>query len=284
MTSRRQRPRVFIASSAEQLDIAYAIQENLDFDAEVTIWNQAVLKPSESTLNNLVAASHEFEFAIFVFTPDDISIVRGEKTRAVRDNLIFELGLFIGALGVSRCYFVIPRGAEALRLPTDLLGIVALTYAPDRSDRNLVAALGPACNQFRRAIRDLPAPASLPPDVPQPVTARQFTMEFIDAWNGDEIRAIRAEIRELPTDPYSEEFELIRPKLDRLFTLLESMADALLSGRVDEGLARPIFEHPVRTLWPYIYIHFAPPNQADEWWDPLPRLAELYARWSAAAV
>src|SRR5262249_22104954 len=178
MTSRRQRPRVFIASSAEQLDVAYAIQENLDFDAEVTIWNQAVLKPSESTLNNLVSASHAFEFAIFVFAPDDISIVRGERTRAVRDNLIFELGLFVGALGTSRCYFVVPRGAEALRLPTDLLGIVALTYATDRSDRNLVAALGHACNQVRRAIRDLPAAESLLPVAPHSVTARELTVEF----------------------------------------------------------------------------------------------------------
>jgi predicted nucleotide-binding protein with TIR-like domain len=284
MTSRRQKPRIFIASSTEQLEIAYAIQENLDFDAEVTIWNQGVLKPSDSTLNNLVAVSHDFEFAVFVFTPDDISVIRGEKVRIVRDNLIFELGLFVGALGVSRCYFVIPRGAEAPQLPTDLLGITALTYAADRSDRNLVAALGPACNQIRRAIRELPGPASTGGLAPAHLTTRERTMEFIETWNGDEIRAIRADIRELPLDPYGEEFQLIRPKLDRLFSFLESMADALLSGRIDETLARPVFEQPVHVLWPYIYTHFAPLNQADEWWDPIPRLGELHARWIPMTV
>ena len=107
-------------------------------------------------------------------------------------------------------------------------------------------------------------------------------MEIIDAWNGGEISAIRADIRKLP-EPYDEEFPLVRPKLERLFAFLESMADALLSGRLDEAVARAVFEHPVRTIWPFIYTHLAPPNQADEWWDPLPRLAELYARWTGAA-
>jgi hypothetical protein len=57
--------------------------------------------------------------------------------------------MFIGHLGKERCFIVIPRGQEDLRLPTDLLGLTPLLLEPNRTDRNLTAALGPACNQIR---------------------------------------------------------------------------------------------------------------------------------------
>lgn len=48
-----------------------------------------------------------------------------------------------------------PKRKEKLRLPTDLLGIKPGTYDPNRSDSNLVAALGPTSNQIRRVINRL---------------------------------------------------------------------------------------------------------------------------------
>jgi len=52
---------------------------------------------------------------------------------------------------------VIPRGQEDLRLPTDLLGLTPVLFDVNRTDQNLIAALGPACNQIRRGIRQLGA-------------------------------------------------------------------------------------------------------------------------------
>jgi len=73
------KPKLFIGSSSEALDIANAIQENLAHDTEVTIWNQGVFKLSSTTLSDLVAAVQQSDFAIFVFNPDDIAIIRNQE-------------------------------------------------------------------------------------------------------------------------------------------------------------------------------------------------------------
>ena len=148
------RPRIFIGSSTERLDIAYSIQENLDHDAQLTVWTQGIFKLSMSSLDSLVNSLDKFDFAIFVFHPDDITQVREKTFETVRDNLIFELGLFIGRLGKDRVFFLIPRTVEKLHLPTDLLGITPGTYDNSREDGNLLASLAPFCNQIRSHIKD----------------------------------------------------------------------------------------------------------------------------------
>ncbi|MBS46949.1 MULTISPECIES: TIR domain-containing protein [Sphingobium] len=147
--------RVFVASSAEHLDLAYAVQEGLEHDAEVTVWSQGVFLPSRTTMATLVDQLDETDFAIFILAPDDVTQIRNASVNSVRDNVIFELGLFAGRLGPERCYMIVPRGDEELHLPTDLLGLTPALYDPDRQDGNLVAALGPACNRIRKSMKQL---------------------------------------------------------------------------------------------------------------------------------
>ena len=148
------KPRIFIGSSSERLDISYAIQENLDDDAEITVWTQDVFKLSKSILDSLIESLSKFDFAIFVFHPDDITQIRKEEFNTVRDNLIFELGLFMGKLGKEKVLFLVPKSIDNLRLPTDLLGITYGTYNNNRSDSNLRASLGPFCNQIRKDLEN----------------------------------------------------------------------------------------------------------------------------------
>jgi predicted nucleotide-binding protein len=144
------RPAVFIGSSAEGLNVARAIQENLDEVAECTIWDQDVFQPSMTFIETLVDVSAKHEFAVVVLTPDDVLEKRGERAPAARDNLLFELGLFTGTLGRARTFLVLDKTTH-MHLPTDLSGVTAVTYQP-RKDHNLIAALGPVCNRIRRAI------------------------------------------------------------------------------------------------------------------------------------
>jgi hypothetical protein len=150
---RATRPRLFIASSAEGLDYAYAIQKNLDDDAEVTVWTQGIFDLSATSVESLTTALDKFDFAIFIFAPDDVLRLRHKRFAAVRDNVIFELGLFMGKLGRHRTFIVVPKSNHDLRIPTDLTGITPGKFNPERSDGNLAAAFGPFCSDVRRQIR-----------------------------------------------------------------------------------------------------------------------------------
>jgi Predicted nucleotide-binding protein containing TIR-like domain len=150
-----ERPRVFVGSSVENLDTAYAVQENLDHRADVTVWHQGLFELSITTMEGLVRSLDKFDFAIFVFAPDDTVRIRRTKYNSVRDNVLFELGLFVGRLGRERSFIFMPRDTPDLRLPTDLLGVTPATYRAQRADGNLLAALGPACNAAFRSFTRL---------------------------------------------------------------------------------------------------------------------------------
>lgn len=276
---RERLPRMFIASSSERLDVAYAIQQLLEFDCEATVWTEGTFRPNGYALDDLLNAVRSHQFGVFVFVPDDRIAMRGEEMPAVRDNLIFEFGLFAGAHGRQSCFFVLSRGTETPRLPTDLAGLMPLSYAGDRSDSNLVAALGPACNQLRRAIaethRELAAETDGLPQFDLPTAE-----DYVAVWQSAEFERARALLRVSSLDPHDPEADKARAVLRHFFTVLESMADGVLSGRVEEEVLRKHFADPVHKLWPHICISLAPPNHAEDWWVPPPKLAELYRRWT----
>lgn len=146
--------KLFIGSSKESLNIAYAIQNNLKNNAETTIWDQGVFILSTTIIESLINALNVSDFGIFIFSPDDIVKIKKKSVSKARDNVVFELGLFTGKLGRNRSFIVVPEGAK-LSLPSDLSGFIYGVYDPNRSDGNLDAALGPACNQIRNEINKL---------------------------------------------------------------------------------------------------------------------------------
>lgn len=151
-------PRVFIGSSAEGLEIAENIQLGLEHSAECTLWTQSTFAAGQTAIESIVDATASFDFAVLVLTPDDMTSKRGEESPSPRDNMLFELGLFTGALGRARTFMVYPRG-EKMHLPSDLAGVTAVTYA-DRSDGNLQAALGPVCTRIKQAMGVAKNPAA----------------------------------------------------------------------------------------------------------------------------
>lgn len=142
------KPAMFIGSSVEGKRIAETIQVALEYEVHSTVWHQGVFGLSGGTLESLVEAVGEYDFATLVLTADDMLGKRNITGRGPRDNVLFELGLFMGALGRQRTFIVHSRTTPPL-LPTDLAGITPATFE-ERS--NLDAALGPACTKIRRAI------------------------------------------------------------------------------------------------------------------------------------
>ena len=132
------------------MEIAEALALALQFTADVTIWDQGVFPLSEGTLAALDAVADQSDFAVVVLTADDLTTKRGQTHPVPRDNVLFELGFFMGRLGVERTYMVSSRDNPP-HLPSDLAGITPATFA-ERADGNLAAAIGPAATQIRQAM------------------------------------------------------------------------------------------------------------------------------------
>lgn len=143
--------KIFVASSGEAERLAQAIQQNLR-DAEVTLWTQHAFRIGHVIIDELNRNLQQSDFGVFLFAPNDVVMIRGQKQQAVRDNVVLELGMFIGRLGKERSFIVQPKGVN-MRLPTDLLGVITGQYDQDRAEREPVAALGTACTQIADAIK-----------------------------------------------------------------------------------------------------------------------------------
>jgi hypothetical protein len=148
------KPSVFIGSSSEALDFPRAVQFQLKDNAELTIWNELPFKPGQFTLETIMNALDRFDFAVFVFSPDDMVLSRGVATPTARDNVVFELGLFMGRLGRSRA-FVLQQANANIKMLSDLSGLTTVTYEWPNRENNPISAVGPACTMIRRAIKDL---------------------------------------------------------------------------------------------------------------------------------
>jgi CRP/FNR family cyclic AMP-dependent transcriptional regulator len=115
VTTLRKKIRVFIISSVEALEIARAIQNAFEHDPfSVVIWTDGVFRASQYPIESLENEVDQSDFAIAIAQPDDHTESRGASAHAPRDNVIFELGFFMGRLGRQRALLVEPRGEAPL--------------------------------------------------------------------------------------------------------------------------------------------------------------------------
>ena len=147
------KPRLFVGSSSEAKDLALAVQHELRDIAEVEPWSQGIFRIGSVPLESLIRALEGFDFAVFIFAPNDVTRMRDKTSHTVRDNVLFELGMFIGKLGQARSFFVTPVSKDELHLPSDLDGIIPARY--DSSNKNLQGAVSSACFELRKIIREL---------------------------------------------------------------------------------------------------------------------------------
>lgn len=144
------KPTVLIGSSHEGIDVARALQMNLKDEANTLIWHDQVFSVGEYSLDSLLRSLDTIDFAILVLTPDDLVSRRSSSATSPRENVIFELGLFMGRLGRSRV-FVVMEEDSSIRLPSDLAGVTVARFRRHHSD--LLAALGPASIHIRQQVR-----------------------------------------------------------------------------------------------------------------------------------
>lgn len=153
MTNPPHHVQVFIGSSTEGLKIARTLQAELETATGCTVnrWDTDTFAPGSFTLDALLEQASTVDFAILVATGEDTVTSRGTQTAAVRDNIILEFGLFLGALGRERVYLLSVGDAK---LPSDLHGLTRLVYR-ERRDGDIRAGLNDAVLRAENAIAKL---------------------------------------------------------------------------------------------------------------------------------
>jgi hypothetical protein len=125
------KPRIFLGSSKQQEKLVQALKRGLEEVAHVEPWTTS-FNPGTTALERLEELAHEVDFAAFIFARDDwttksppASDPEDAGQASPRDNVVFEAGLFSGALGMRRTFILHASGAK---LPTDLLGLTSIRY------------------------------------------------------------------------------------------------------------------------------------------------------------
>jgi CRP/FNR family cyclic AMP-dependent transcriptional regulator len=150
----REEIQVFMMSSTEALPIARAIQSNFLHDNfSAVLWSDGVFTASSYAMEILEKAVGASDFGIVIVQPDDLINIRGEARSVPRDNVIFEIGFFMGRLGRKRTLLLEPLG-ENVKLPTDLSGLMTISYQYGKPEE-LPSLLDPVCNQIRKIINNL---------------------------------------------------------------------------------------------------------------------------------
>jgi predicted nucleotide-binding protein len=145
------KPRIFLGSSGAQAKLLRALERGLEDVADVEPWT-TTFNPGTTTLGRLLELTREVDFAAFVFAQDDWTTKGGSTDAATgqaspRDNVVFEAGLFGGALGMRRTFILHASGAK---LPTDLLGLTCVRY-----DGSATAAeVKVICQKLRNSIEN----------------------------------------------------------------------------------------------------------------------------------
>ncbi len=129
--------KIFIASSGKAKMLAQALEYFLresDPQIDARPWSIDNFHLAGNTLKDLMLAAQSTDFAAVLLTKDD-TIIQDKNDNLIlnvpRDNCIFELGLFTGALGLdsneaTRCFMV--SSVDSKALPSDLEGYTSLAF------------------------------------------------------------------------------------------------------------------------------------------------------------
>lgn len=131
--------KLFIGSSSEGKNIAEKLKTKILEECgdwiEPIIWNEKnVFALNASTFHNLTHLARKFEYGIFVATADDKVDKREQTSKCMRDNVLFESGMFLGSLGLTRAFLLVDDNVE---LPSDYAGTTVTFYNNDNLDTKI---------------------------------------------------------------------------------------------------------------------------------------------------
>jgi len=128
------------------------------------VWDEGLLQQNESIFDGLLRLSTEVEYGVFIWGASDVTIgstvTSGQPIPAARDNVVFETGLFLGALGKEKTFMVVDRSMP-IKIPSDFDGIMRTYYDGSALGTYDRPAVRKACDEIESTIRQRHVPPSL---------------------------------------------------------------------------------------------------------------------------
>jgi hypothetical protein len=135
------RHHVFFGYSGQAIDTANRIIKYLNsLNVKVRDW-QIDFRPAGTILGEIEEAARKTLGGIFLFTKDDDLVSGDQAYAAPRDNVVFEAGYFMHAVGKEKSLIIRENGAK---MPADVGGAIYL----DLKDRNNTASIETSLRKF----------------------------------------------------------------------------------------------------------------------------------------
>jgi CRP/FNR family cyclic AMP-dependent transcriptional regulator len=149
------------------VQIIKELLDSVEPSVEVVPWPEDFHPSSKTIIETLEEIAARSDFVLMVLGDDDEIRVYPEPDgtaappedakqvvfrKAPRDNVIFELGMFIGLIGRERCIMVYDKRMD-LKRPSDIDGVKAVVYDP-KAAGDLTAALKMAVDRIRLTLGD----------------------------------------------------------------------------------------------------------------------------------
>ena len=123
--------KIFLGSSTEAKGAMVEVASWLEDEGRHAVlrWDApGVFTPDHGVFEELLRLAAEVDGALLIFSEDDRTWKRGEQLSTTRDNILFEYGMFVGALGRDSVRRVVVGRPDPA---TDLLGLHAIRLPPN---------------------------------------------------------------------------------------------------------------------------------------------------------
>ena len=148
---------MFIGSSSEMKPVVDKCVEAFSGHASCIPWflsPEFKTRGSFTTFQALCEAAGGYDFALFILSADDQLEHRENHFSCPRDNVIFEMGLFIGAIGPKRVFAIVESvESPKLKIPSDLNAVYMPRFNQDKDDPVAsIASVNEAIQGFKLSI------------------------------------------------------------------------------------------------------------------------------------
>lgn len=148
------KPKIFISSSAKGMEFVNALTEKLSKAADPIVWSANELSLSGNIIEKLNEYIEESNYGVFFIAPDELSENNDGHINIVKENILFELGLWLGKKGKDSMVIVAPDNIKNNIFPSDIKILKNKYYSVNKNDLNKKGAVESTFDIINKEILD----------------------------------------------------------------------------------------------------------------------------------